>query len=437
MIRVESVASGSYAEELGLLAGDRLVSINGHEIVDLVDYHVHSETDHLLLAILRENDDLWEFDLEKEPLEELGLSVEHPRPRQCGNQCVFCFVHQLPKGLRDTLYIKDEDYRFSYLYGSYITLTNLDEADLQRIIRDKLSPLYISVHATDHPLREKLLNTKVPEILPLLKRLTSTGIELHCQVVLCPGVNDGAALQQTIEDLANLYPQVASLAVVPVGLTQYRARLPQLKKMLSQDAISCLELVHEYQQEYLVQHGSRFVFPADEFYLLAQHGIPAYADYEDFKQIENGVGLIAEFRQQSAEVLLDAEKLELDKITLVTGYLFCDELVGFAKRLSLKTGVTLDVVAIKNHFFGTDITVTGLMTGTDLLEQLQGVELGDGILIPDVVLKDGGQLFLDDVNIEAINSALQTPVVVVESSPWGILDGLESLADGAVEIIHV
>jgi len=436
MIKVESVASGSYAEEFGLLAGDRLLSINGHEIVDLVDYHLHCETDHLVLEILRENDDLWELDLEKEPLEDLGLSVEHPRPQQCGNQCLFCFVHQLPKGLRDTLYIKDEDYRFSYLYGSYITLTNLDEPDLQRIIRDKLSPLYISVHATDHPLREKLLNTRVPEILPLLKRLTSAGIELHCQVVLCPGINDGAALQQTIEDLSNLYPQVASLAVVPVGLTQYRTRLPQLKKMLPQDAVSCLELVHQYQQKYLAQHGSRFVFPADEFYLLAKQRLPAYADYENFMQIENGVGMIAQFRHQSVEVLLETEVLELDKITLVTGCLFFDELVKFANQLSLKTTVTLDVLAIKNDFFGADITVTGLITGADLLGQLQGLTLGDGILIPDVVLKDDGQLFLDDVNIEEISSALQIPVVVVESSPWGILDGLESLVAG-VEIIHV
>ncbi len=436
MLRVESVAPGSYAAEFGLLAGDRLLSINGHEIVDLIDYYLHSETDHLVLVVLRKDDELWELDLKKEPLEDFGLVFESSRPRQCGNQCLFCFVHQLPKGLRDTLYIKDEDYRFSYLYGSYITLTNLDETDLQRIIRDKLSPLYISVHATDNALREKLLSTRVPDILPLLKRLTSAGIELHCQVVLCPGVNDGVALQQTIEDLSNLYPHVASLAVVPVGLTQYRARLPKLKKMLPQDAISCLELIHQYQQQYLVQYGSRFIFPADEFYLLARQGVPAYTDYENFTQIENGVGMVAQFRQQSVEVLLETELLELDKITLVTGCLFFAELVKFTEQLSLKTRVTLDVLAIKNDFFGADITVTGLITGTDLLEQLQGLTLGDGVLIPDVVLKDGGQLFLDDVNIEEIGSALQIPVVVVESSPWGILDGLESLAAG-VEIIHV
>lgn len=437
MLKVESVEVDSYAAELGLLAGDRLLSINGHEIVDLVDYHLHLETAHLLLEVLRENDDLWELDLEKEPQEDLGLTVEHPRPQQCGNQCLFCFVHQLPKGLRDTLYIKDEDYRFSYLYGSYITLTNLDETDLQRIIRDKLSPLYISVHATEHALREKLLGAKVPEILPLLKRLTAAGIELHCQVVLCPEINDGVALQQTIKDLSRLWPQIASLAVVPVGLTQYRGKLPQLKKVTGQDATSCLELVHQYQQNFLAKYDSRFVFPADEFYLLAEERIPSYADYEDFRQLENGVGMIAQFRHQAVEVLQEAESLELAQITLITGRLFQNELVGFSAQLSLKTGVGLDVVAINNDFFGTDITVTGLITGADLLRQLENLTLGEAILLPDVMLKDRGQLFLDDMSIEDLRSALHLPVLAVETSPWGILDGLESLAAGSVEIIHV
>ena len=437
MLRVESVESDSYAAELGLLAGDRLLSINGHEITDLVDYHLHIETNHILLEVLREDDELWELDLEKEAQEDLGLTVEHPQPRQCGNQCLFCFVHQLPKGMRRTLYIKDEDYRFSYLYGSYITLTNLDKIDLQRIIRDKLSPLYISVHATDHNLREKLLGAKVPEILPLLKRLASAGIELHCQVVFCPGLNDGKALQQTIEDLWQLYPQVASLAVVPVGLTKYRKKLPQLKKMTQQDATSCLEMIHQYQQKFLFEHSCRFVFPADEFYLLAQQKLPSFADYEDFPQLENGVGLIAQFRQQVTEVLLEAELLELDRVILVTGCLFQNELANFAENLSLQTGVKLDVIAIKNDFFGSDVTVAGLITGADLLSQLQGVSLGDGVLIPDVMLKDGGQLFLDDMRIEDISLSLQVPVIAVENSPWGILDGLELLGTGAVEIIQV
>jgi len=337
MLRVESVESGGYAAELGLLAGDRLLSINGHEITDLVDYHLYIGSERLVLTVLKEDDDLWELDLEKGVHEDLGIQVVHPQPRQCGNQCLFCFVHQLPKGMRKTLYIKDEDYRFSYLYGTYITLTNLSENDLQRIIRDKLSPLYISVHATDPLLREELLGVKVPEILPLLTRLTSAGIELHCQVVLCPGINDGAALKETIENLASFHPQLLSIAIVPVGLSQFRERLPQLKKVTAGEAISCLSLIHKYQQDFLLRYETRLVFPADEFYLLAEQQIPPYTDYEDFPQIENGVGLIAQFQHQAAEVLLEAESLELDKITIVTGQLFYDKLIEFAEQFSLQT----------------------------------------------------------------------------------------------------
>ena len=437
MVRVQSVEPDSYAAELGLLAGDRLLSINDHEITDIVDYHRHVEANQLLLGVLREDNELWEFELEKDSHEDLGLTIEHPQPRQCGNQCLFCFVHQLPKGMRNTLYVKDEDYRFSYLYGSYITLTNLTEMDLQRIIRDQLSPLYISVHATDHLLRENLLGTKIPEILPLLHRLTSAGIELHCQIVLCPDMNDGAALEQTIKDLAQLYPQVVSLAVVPVGLTKHRDKLPKLRKMSRQDATSCLGVIHRYQQEFLVKHGSRFVFPADEFYLLAEQALPSFSDYEDFHQLENGVGLIVQFRQQAVEVLEEIEPITVDKITLITGCLFQDELRKFAEKIGSKAGVVLDVIAIKNDFFGADVTVAGLITGADLLAQLRDLPLGNGLLIPDVLLKDRDQFFLDDISINDIETALQIPVIAIESSPWGILDGLELLCTGSVEVIHV
>ncbi len=437
MLTIESVESDSYAAELGLLAGDRLITINGYEVNDLVDYHSRVDSESLVVEILRADDELWELELEKEPHEDLGLVVAHPQPHQCGNQCVFCFVHQLPKGMRRSLYIKDEDYRFSYLYGSYITLTNLAETDLQRIIRDKLSPLYISVHATDPDLRETLLGAQVPAILPLLKRLTTAGIELHCQIVLCPGVNDGKALQQTIDDLAVLYPQVISLAVVPVGLTKHRRKLPHLQKMTQPDAVSCLQLIHKSQQQFLSAHGTRFVFPADEFYLLAQGQIPPFEDYEDFPQIENGVGMIGQFRQQIDEVLLEAEKLELDRVILVTGCSFLDELQAFATSLGMKTGVELVVVAIQNDFFGAEVTVTGLITGADLQRQLQPLELGSGVIVPDVVLQDGQNVFLDDVTIEDVSLALKVPVIAVENSPWGALDGLEQLSSSTVEIIQM
>ncbi len=437
MLKIESVVPDSYAAELGLLAGDRLLSINDHVVNDLVDYHLYADSDCIRLEILRADDELWELEIEKEPFVDFGLEVAHPQPHQCGNQCLFCFVHQLPKGMRKSLYIKDEDYRFSFLYGSYITLTNLSEADLQRIIDDQLSPLYISVHATDSNLRETLLGTKVPPILPLLKRLTSAGIELNCQVVLCPGINDGEALSQTIDDLAALYPQVASLAVVPLGLTKHRFKLPQLNKVTPQGASTCLQLLQKKQQECLTAHGTRFVFPADEFYLLAKEDIPPYDYYEDFAQFENGVGMIAQFRQQANEVLAEAEPLDVDNVTLVTGCAFRDELQMFVNKLEQETTVDLSVVAIKNDFFGSAVTVTGLITGNDLQQQLQHLPLGDGVLVPEVMLKDGQNIFLDDLTVAELSLALQVPVIVVENSPWGILDGVEQLEAGTIEIVQV
>lgn len=436
MIKIESVDPGSYAAELALQTGDRLIAINNKPIDDLIDYYLAVESQQLTLEILRQDDELWELRLEKEPSEDIGLELEHPQPKQCGNNCLFCFVHQLPKGLRRTLYIKDEDYRFSYLYGSYITLSNLQEADFERIIEQQLSPLYISVHATDNRVREKLLGNPAPEILPLLKRLTSAGIELHCQVVLCPEHNDGEILRQTIEDLAALYPQVLSLAVVPVGLTEHRQKLPDMHKLSQHEAAAALQIIHVFQQNCLTKLGSRFVFAADEIYLQAGHEFPDLDDYEELAQLENGVGLIPQFRQQGAEVLLEAETLELQRVVLVTGSSFADELQLFAQRMSLRTGVELQVVSIENQLFGAQVTVTGLLSGAALLQQLQDLDLGDGVLLPEVMLKEGEQLLLDDISVDELCEKLKVPILPIESSPWGILDGLESLAADPIDIIH-
>lgn len=436
MLRIESVEPGSYAAELGLDAGDQLLSINQQPIHDLVDYYHCLETETLLLDVLRQDDEVWELEIEKDPREDLGLQLEHPQPNQCGNKCVFCFVHQLPKGMRKSLYIKDEDYRFSYLYGSYITLSNLQEEDFQRILNQHLSPLYISVHATDDELRQRLLGCPAPPILPLLKRLTAGGIELHCQIVVCPELNDGEALDQSISDLAELHPQIASLAVVPVGLTRYRQHLPSLRKMTATEAQKVLYQVEQHQQKCLADKGSRFVFAADEIYLQADAEIPDLSFYDDLCQLENGVGLIAQFRQQATEVLLDVEPLELDKVTLVTGTSFSRELNNFVESLAVRTDVDLVVRPICNEFFGTDVTVTGLLTGADILTQLSQCDLGQGVLLPDVMLKEGEQVLLDDLSVDDLIQKLGVPVVVIETSPWGILEGLELLADGPVNIIH-
>ncbi len=436
MLRIESVEPGSYAAVLGLDPGDRLLSINQQQLHDLVDYQRMIVAETLYLEVLRQNDEVWELEIVKDRNEDLGLLLEHPQPIQCGNKCIFCFVHQLPQGLRSSLYIKDEDYRFSYLYGSYITLTNLREEDFQRIIEQQLSPLYISVHSTNDQLRQQLLGCQAPPILPLLQRLTAGGIQLHCQIVVCPELNDGAALEQSIADLAAFYPQIASLAVVPVGLTKHRQGLQKLRKLSTTEAQTVLYQVEQLQQQYLQEKGSRFVFAADEIYLQAGAEIPELFFYEELEQLENGVGLIAQFRQQVAEVLLEAEPLELGKVSLVTGYSFSRELQDFAERLSVRTGTDLVVRPIANRLFGSDVTVTGLIAGKDLIEQLAAQDLGQGLLLPDVMLKAGEPLLLDDLSVEELSSQLGVPVVVVESSPWGVLEGLEELAGGAVSIVH-
>lgn len=435
MLRIETVVPGSYAADLELNSGDQLLTINQLEINDLIDYYRTVGASWLAFEVLRQDGEIWDLEIEKDPAEDIGLVLEHPLPLQCGNNCLFCFVHQLPKGMRRSLYVKDEDYRFSYLYGSYITLSNLLEKDLQRIVEQQLSPLYISVHSTEEHLRERLLGRATPPLMPLLKRLVEGGIELHCQIVLCPGINDGAALQQSIEQLAALYPRLASLAVVPVGLTQHRLNLPRLRPLTCSEAKNTLALIQQLQEGYLTEKGSRFVFAADEIYLQAGAEIPALAEYENLSQLENGVGLIAQFRQQAEEVLLEADSLDLSAVTLVTGISFANELKRLTERLAVRTGVKLMVVPINNHYFGPDISVTGLLTGTDLLQQLQDKDLGQGVLISEVMLAEGGQKLLDDWTLEDLQEQLNAPVVQIENSPWGILEGLEKLAVGPV-VIH-
>ncbi|MFO7577179.1 MAG: DUF512 domain-containing protein [Pelovirga sp.] len=435
MLIIESVVPGSPAEDLGILPGDGLLQVNALPLRDLVDFHRATQAEQLLLEILRDGE-VMALSCDRYAGEDLGLVLEHPQPRQCGNQCIFCFVHQLPKGLRRSLYIKDEDYRFSYLYGSFITLTNLTEPDLQRIITEQLSPLYISVHATDSSVRDRLLGCACPAILPLLQRLSAGGIELHCQIVLCPGINDGPVLKQTITDLVQLQPAVSSIAVVPVGLTRHRQHLPPLNPLTASAAQSCLQLVHQRQQQYLKDCGHRLVFAADELYLLAGAEIPAAEAYEDFPQLENGVGLLAQFREQIEDVLLEAEPLSLAAAVLVTGRSFAAELQQFAARLSLRTDVALEVIAIDNQLFGATVTVAGLVSGGDLLLQLRDKVAGRPLILPDVMLAADQDLFLDDLSLTDLGAALQVPVQVVEASAWGLLEGLERLADGPVDVIR-
>jgi putative radical SAM enzyme (TIGR03279 family) len=435
MIAIERIEPGSFADDAGLCTEDLLVTINAKPVNDLVDYYRALEAEHLVIEVFRQGEILV-VECEKFEDEEIGIDVAHPEPHQCGNQCLFCFVHQLPKGLRSSLYIKDEDYRFSYLYGSFITLTNVSEADFQRITTEKLSPLYISVHATDPEVRNQLLGCRVPALVPLLKRLALADIQLHCQIVLCPGINDGAVLQQTIEDLAELYPQVHSIAVVPVGLTRFRQHLPVLQVPCQAEAKGCIEQINVFQGKFLEKLGTRLVYVADEMYQLAGLLLPSLDEYEDLPQLENGVGLVAQFRAEAEEVLLEAEPLDLSTAVVVTGQSFCPYMQEVAKRMGLRTGVDIEVVAIGNDFFGSSVTVAGLVTGIDLVNQLRDMIKGRPLLVPDVMLKADDERFLDDMYVDELRAALGVTVVVVESSAWGLLEGLEFLAQGTTDVIR-
>jgi putative radical SAM enzyme (TIGR03279 family) len=428
MLEITAVEPDSIGAELDLEAGDCVLAVNGQAVRDILDFQIYAATEDLLLEVRKRDGELWDLEIEKDAPDLLGLHFEHPEPTQCGNNCIFCFVHQLPRGMRSTLYVKDEDYRFSYLYGSYVTLTNIGEEEIERIVTQKLSPLYVSVHATEEQLRQKLIGRPGPPILDLLKKLTAAGIEIHTQIVLCPGYNDGPELERTVEDLQGLYPGVRSLAVVPVGLTGYRQRLPQLRPPGAEEARSVLDTLHGFQDRFLAQTGSRFVHAADELYLTAGTEFPELGSYEDLAQLENGVGMIPLFRAEAAEVLAEAEPLEVPVVSTITGESAYPELARFIGALCAKTGVDIHLYPVRNEFFGGHVSVTGLLTGQDIISQLRGKPLGEFLLVPDVMLKEGEDVFLDDLSLLDLEREFGVRVSKVSSTPWGILERIEDLA---------
>ncbi len=435
MLEILTVDPGSIADELGVQPGDRLLAVNGEPVNDLLDYLLEEPSELLHIEIERAGGELWELEIEHDSDDPLGLGLPHPEPKRCGNNCIFCFVHQLPRGMRQTLYVKDEDYRFSYLYGAYVTLTNLSEEDLQRILNKRLSPLYVSVHAADNALRQKLLGQRVPDLMPLLQRLVDGGIEIHTQVVVCPGINDGEHLARTCRELValagkekTLQPRIKSLAIVPVGLTGHRQRLPDLRIHTRQEAAELVEWVEAQQAVLLKQVGTRFVFVADELYLKAEKDFPDLSAYEDLAQIENGVGMIPLFRSQAVEVLDAVERLTLPSISMVTGASAAADIKSFCEELAEKCGLDLRVHVVENRFFSGHVTVAGLLTGRDLLEQLAVDSLGDILMIPDVMLREGEELFLDDISVSDLAEQLNVQVEVFTADPWGLWDMLDTLA---------
>jgi putative radical SAM enzyme (TIGR03279 family) len=430
---IERVVPGSIAQEMGIAAGDRLLSINGQPLRDIIDYSYQaSGDDDLVLELLTPDQELWEYEIQREAGESLGLIFAAPQPARCRNNCVFCFVHQLPRGLRKPLYVKDEDYRLSFLNGNYVTLANLKPSELRRIVEQRLSPLYISVHSTNPVLRQQLLGRAgIPPILEQLERLVAARITLHTQVVLCPGLNDSKELERTVADLAGLHPGVQSLAVVPLGLTRHRRGLPQLTGVDGEYAREFLRTWEPAARALAKRLGQPFLFLADEFYLKAGLPFPPLRSYGDLPQLENGVGMVPLFLRDATRTLRTARQLGSFRVTVVTGVSAFGFVSDFLRHLGEKSGVDIQPLAVENRLFGESVTVSGLVAGNDIIAALAGVEIGAALLLPDVMLKEGEGLFLDDVSMEELGQRLGCRVVDFEATPQGCYRAIRALARSA------
>ncbi|MGF7057312.1 DUF512 domain-containing protein [Brassicibacter mesophilus] len=430
---ISSVIRGSIADELGVEPGDILLSINDQQVNDIIDYKYLITDDFIVVAIQKKDEEVWELEIEKDFDEDIGIIFTNPlidRAKNCRNKCIFCFIDQLPKGMRESLYFKDDDSRLSFLQGNFITLTNLSEEEVERIIKYRLSPINISVHTTDPDLRIRMLNNKnAGKVYDILKRFSEAGIHMNCQIVLVPGVNDGEQLEKTFNDLVNLYPNVSSVAVVPVGVTKYREKLFDLKIYDHDKANNIIKYVQDKQKFFIEKIGTRFVFASDEFYLLAGKDTPMYDEYEGFPQIENGVGLVRSFDTEVIDALASiGDNVTMNKSYLIaTGTLAYDFINGLAQKIMEKIkGLNLKVVPITNNFFGETITVSGLITATDLENQLRKYELKDGIIIPKSMLKRDEDIFLDNVTLKELEERLNTKVLVSEVEGKEFINLLES-----------
>lgn len=418
---IKAVKEGSIAEELELESGDLLYRINNKELKDIFDYHFMITDEFLTVTVIKKDGEEWELEIEKDTDEDLGIVFEEALMDQyqsCRNKCMFCFIDQMPPNMRDTLYFKDDDARLSFLQGNYITLTNMSQEDIDRIILYKLSPINISVHTTNPELRCKMLHNRFAgDVLKIMDQLFEAKINMNSQIVLCKGYNDGEELERSILELSSYLPYMRSLSVVPVGLTKYREGLVPLEKFSKLDSLRVLNIIHKWQNLFLEQYGTRFVYASDEWYLTAEQPIPEEENYEGYGQIENGVGIVRSFITEF-EAYYDT--LEADNrirnISLVTGVLASPIINKSAQRLMDKfTNIKIHVYTIVNEFFGSDITVTGLLTGQDIINQLKGNDLGDYLVLPAVLLRSGEDVLLDDVTVSDLEIALQTKIHIVQS----------------------
>lgn len=429
------VEEGSIAEQAGIEKGDVLLSVNGQDITDIFDYRFFTADENILVAIRKPNGETWEIDIEKDPYEDLGIEFDSPlidQEKSCRNKCIFCFIDQLPPAMRDTLYFKDDDARLSFLTGNYVTLTNCNNDDLERIIKYKLSPVNISVHATDPEVRRKMMNNRFAgKIMEQIALLTKNNITVNCQLVVCKGINDGKILEKSIQDLAEYYPDVNSISVVPVGLTAHREKLFPLEPFKKEEALEIIHTVEKFQERYLKEKGSRIVFIADEFYVLAEKDYPDYDAYESFPQLENGVGLLASFEKEFNDAFEETQPLKKalyggkrETISIATGKAAENYIRRLCQKVTAVYPVNIQVFGIENRFFGTSVTVAGLLTGQDIAAQLIGKDLGSRLLLPETVFRAGERTFLDDMTLEDLEKALKVKVVAVRNNGEEFLKNL-------------
>lgn len=429
-ILIKDVLPDSIAEEMEIEAGDYLLSINETEIKDILDYKYQIFDEDIVVCVEKSDGEVWDIEIEKEENEDLGLVFEEQlidKPRSCANKCIFCFMDQLPPKVRETLVFKDDDFRLSFMTGNYVTFTNSGYKDLDRIIKYHLSPINVSVHATDPEVRKMMLNNKnAGMILDYIKYLTDNRIQVNAQIVLCPGINDGDVLDKTISELSAFYPNLLSIAIVPVGLTKHREGLYKLEGFTAKTAGEVIKQVEAWQDKFYEKYGDNLVYCADEFYVKSGKEIPYCTRYGNFEQLEDGIGLLAYFTLDFNKALMRYKPRKIRKtVSVATGksaYSFIREKADILEQTF--DGLKINVYAIENHFFGPEITVTGLITGSDLITGLTDKELGDYLVIDRKMLKDDADIFLDNSTLEEVKRSLDIKIVKSESFGSGFIKSI-------------
>lgn len=427
-VYVTGVDKGSHAKRAGVQAGDKLLTLNGHEIEDVLDYMFYAAEDRVEICVERDGKE-HRYVVKKSEYDDLGMQFKSflmDEKRSCSNKCIFCFIDQMPPGMRETLYFKDDDARLSFLQGNYVTLTNLNDRDIKRIIDMKLN-VNVSVHTTNPELRVKMMNNRFAgDKLKYIKQMADSGLMLNCQIVCCPGINDGEELRRTLNDLYELMPHIQSVAIVPVGLTKYREGLCPLKVFDAQGATETIDIISEIQKKSLAEYGTRMAFAADEFYLTAGRELPPGEFYEDYPQYENGVGLCRSLIDEVHSALETAEYEGVKrKVTIACGTLVYPVQRVLADEIMQKfPEITVQVIPIVNHFFGETITVTGLITAGDLIAGLKGIDLGDELLIAKVMLKADEPIFLDDISLDEVREALKVKITPTSNDGYEYLDAV-------------